>query len=494
MRRILRSVLASAFIFAACGPAWAGDAADESAGGEKSGVFTLGQIEVVGRADKTPNTTVETVTQDEIRLFEKKNLAEAVNLLPGVTLTHGGQRNELMLSVRGFDIKHVPIYIDGIPVYVPYDGYPDLGRFTTFDLSEIVVSKGFSSVLYGPNTMGGAINMISRRPVKAVEIDAGAGYATGETYNAYANIGTNQGLWYFQGGASYYESSYYELSDDFEPTATEDGGERENSYRTDRKFSFKLGLTPRGDDEYAISYISQHGEKGTPPYTGTDPSVSVRYWRWPSWDKESYYFNSKTALGQASYVKTRLFYDMFDNVLYSYDDDTYTTLTKKSSFKSYYDDHTAGGSIELGTRLVPRNSLKLAFHYKRDVHKEHNLGSPVQRFEDEIYSLGLEDTVDIFTKFYAIAGASWDRVNTLEAEDYDSKTGIMSDFEKGDTSVTNPQLGLFYEVSENGVIHATVAGKSRIPSIKDKYSYKMGKALPNPDLDAETAINYEIVH
>ncbi len=70
------------------------------------------------------------------------------------------------MNVRGFDIKHVPIFLDRIPIYVPYDGYPDLGRFSTFDLSEVILSKGFTSVLYGPNTMGCAINMISEHPSK----------------------------------------------------------------------------------------------------------------------------------------------------------------------------------------------------------------------------------------------------------------------------------------------------------------------------------------
>ena len=67
-------------------------------------------------------------------------------------------------------------------------------------LSEIVVSKGFTSVLYGPDTMGGAINMVSRRPRKPFEMNAGAGYGSGNGYNVYSNFGTNQGKWYLQGG------------------------------------------------------------------------------------------------------------------------------------------------------------------------------------------------------------------------------------------------------------------------------------------------------
>ena len=248
----------------------------------------------------------------------------------------------------GLDIKHVPIFQDGIPIYVPYDGYPDLGRFTTFDLSKVVVSKGFTSVLYGPNTMGGAINMISRRPADKFEADGGAGYASGDTYHVYGNFGTNQGKWYAQGGASYVNSEYFDLSDNFEPTATQDKGRRDNSYYRDRKFNVKLGFTPNETDEYAISYINQHGQKGVPPYTGDDPSYMVRYWQWPYWDKESFYFNSFTVIGDKAYVKSRIYYDEFNNSLYSYDDDHYNTITKKYAFKSWYDDHTVGGSIEGG--------------------------------------------------------------------------------------------------------------------------------------------------
>jgi iron complex outermembrane receptor protein len=471
-------------------------ASQELSGGEdetaQERVFTLGEIEVVGKEEESRNKTIEKVYDEEMRLFDANTVAEAANLLPGVTVSKSGARNETMLYVRGFDLKHVPLFLDGIPIYVPYDGYPDLGRFTTFDLSEIVVSKGFTSVLYGPNTMGGAINMVSKKPVKAFEGNVGGGYGSGATYNAYGNVGTNQGKWYLQGGASYIDSDHYSVSDHFSPTATENGGDRENSYYSDAKGSVKLGLTPNETDEYALSYIKQHGRKGVPPYAGESPSVTVRYWQWPYWDKESLYFNSNTALGSDSYVKSRLYYDTFENSLRAYDDATYSTMKKKSSFKSWYDDYTSGGSIEMGTSLLSRNTIKGAFHYKRDVHREHNAGYPIQRFEDEMWSVGLEDTIDITEKLYTIIGASYDHMNTMEAEDLNSTTRTTFDFETDDTSAFNPQIGLFYKVFEDGVAHASVAAKSRIPSIKDKYSYKMGTALPNPGLDPEESINYEI--
>ncbi|MCE5336102.1 MAG: TonB-dependent receptor plug domain-containing protein, partial [Desulfobacteraceae bacterium] len=250
-------------------------------------VFQLGEIEVVGKEDTNRNVTVERVYDEQMRLFDKNDLADAVNLLPGVTLSEVGGRNEKMIYIRGFDAKRVPVFLDGIPIYVPYDGYPDLSRFTTFDLSEIVVSKGFSSVLYGPNTMGGAVNMISRRPVKEFEMNAGSGYASGNTYHGFANFGSNQGKWYIQGGGSYLNKDYFSVSDEFTPTKTQAGGDRNNSYQRDWKANLKVGLTPNDTDEYALSYINQQAEKGVPPYEGYDPTESVRWWQWPYWNKES---------------------------------------------------------------------------------------------------------------------------------------------------------------------------------------------------------------
>jgi len=459
--------------------------------GSQSTVFSLGEIEVVAEAEEEKNATVESVTQEQIRLFDTYNVADAVSLLPGVTLNQVGARNETTVYVRGLDIKHVPIFQDGIPIYVPYDGYPDLGRFTTFDLSKIVLSKGFTSVLYGPNTMGGAINMISRRPVNWIEGDVGGGYASGDTYHVYGNFGTNQDKWYAQGGASYLDSGYFDLSDDFEPTETQGSGERNNSYYRDRKINVKFGFTPNESDEYAISYINQHGQKGVPPYTGDDPSVTVRYWQWPYWDKESFYFNSLTALGDQAYVKSRIYYDKFNNSLYSYDDANYNTMTKRYAFKSWYDDHTIGGSMEGGITFASWNSLKAAFHYKRDYHEEHDNDDPHQKFEDEIMSFGLEDTVNFTPDLYLIAGVSGDRLDTIKAQDLID--GELTDFETDSVYAVNGMMGLFYKMFENkGLAHASVSRKTRLPSIKDKYSYRFGTALPNPSLDPEVAYIYEL--
>lgn len=457
--------------------------------------FSLGQITV--SSDRGENLYAsDSLDSEQIRQTDRETVGTAVAELPGVSLSKVGARNEEMVYVRGFDLRQVPIYVDGIPVYVPYDGYVDLGRFNTYDLARIDVAKGFSSMLYGANTLGGAINLVSRRPSKAFEGEVGGGLALDNSgdrssYHGYTNLGSNQGQWYVQASASYRDQDHFRLPDSFDATSVENGDRRDNSYATDRKYNLKLGLTPNATDEYALNYINQHGTKGTPPYAGTSSAVKPRYWQWPYWDKESLYFLSSTQIG-AHTLKLRAYHDTFENSLYSYDDASYTTISKPYAFRSWYDDYTDGFSVEGDLVLSAANTLKAAWNWKTDVHREHNAGEPLRHFKDRTQSLALEDTHRYSEALSFVAGLSYDTRKTLEAEDYNSKTGAISDFQRDDDDAFNAQFGAFYQLTPTGKLHATLARKSRFPTIKDRYSYRLGTAIPNADLKSERANHYEV--
>ncbi|MHB8919523.1 MAG: Plug domain-containing protein [Halothiobacillus sp.] len=98
-------------------------------------VFDLGQVDV--RADKTTplgdsSAIVEASTTRRDR--NQTNLAQALQDVPGVTLSSSGQRNEDQVYIRGVNSTQTTLNIDGVPVYVPYDG--------NIDLSQVVISKG----------------------------------------------------------------------------------------------------------------------------------------------------------------------------------------------------------------------------------------------------------------------------------------------------------------------------------------------------------------
>ncbi|NUM30999.1 MAG: TonB-dependent receptor [Bacteroidetes bacterium] len=461
-----------------------------------SKIFQLGEVTI---SASPKNEMTDRITQENMETQNRFEVSRSVNMLPGVFLTSSGTRNESMVSIRGFDLRAVPVYMDGVPVYVPYDGYVDLARFTTFDLSAIDVSRGFTSMLYGPNSLGGTINLISRKPYKKFEYDGSLGLINTNGYKGNINVGYNFGKFFVQGGISYLHRESYIMSGEYTPHAHENGGNRENSYRSDQKTNLKIGWTPNEKNEFVLGYIKQKGEKGNPVYAGDDKLNSLyskpRYWQWPFWNKETYYFLSNTKFNNNSYIKSRIYYDIFKNSVSSYDDSTYTTQKKPYSFQSWYNDYTYGGSIEYGTSIFKKNELKLSTHFKEDIHRENNINEPVRKIEDNTINFAIEDILKINHKLIVIPGIGYSARKNIKAEDYNSTTKEIFNYAKAVTSTAfNGQLGAFYYIKENHKISATASRKTRFATIKDRYSYRMGTAIPNPDLNPEISDNFDLTY
>lgn len=456
------------------------------------GTFHLGEVEVSTFHNRNINTTLSSTT---IQSFARTDVSKAMGMLPGVNISAVGPRNEALVYVRGFDLRQVPLLIDGIPVYIPYDGYVDLARFTTFDLAAIQVSKGYTSVLYGPNALGGAINLISRRPVKQFELNGATGWLSGG-YRSNINLGSNLGKFYIQAGASRLKRDSFPLADKFTPTRTEEGGSRNNSYNTDDKYNIKVAYIPNSSSEYALNYIYQHGKKGTPPYSGSDTLnsqlKSPRFWQWPTWDKQSIYFISNTTIDSSQYIKTRFYYDKFKNQLNSYDDATYTKISRPYAFQSFYNDCTFGGIVEYGRTLARIDNIKTTIQYKQDVHREHNEGEPERAMSDRTFTAGLENELKLSSRLILLTGLSFNNRTSIKLQDYNSTTKEVSDFPSNNNNAFNIQGGLVYQPSEAHTFNLAVARKTRFATTKDRYSYRLGTAIPNPDLEAEYAVNYEL--
>lgn len=452
-------------------------------------VFQLARMEVNVTADLPQISTADSLDESEYRKRNLGVITDALELVPGVSVQRIGARNERGVFIRGFDIRQVPLYIDGIPVYVPYDGYVDMDRFLTYDVGEMEVSKGFSSPLYGPNALGGAINLITKAPSKPLTLDLGTGYGSGREVNGFGNAGVKWKDYWVQGGFAWLSSDTFPLSSDFRPVLLQSAGNRDNAYQRDYKSRIRFGWTPNSRDQYTFTYANQQGQKGNPPYAGTDPLVRARFWQWPQWDKESYYFVGNKGLGEFTYLRARAYYDKFDNLLRSFDNACYCTQTTPRAFNSPFDDDTYGTNLEFGTRAGQRQTVKSSLYFKDDTHREGNIGEPTRSFRDQSFSFGFEDTVRISGKASAIFGFSADHLRVRNAENF--VRGAVEPFPRNDVWAFNPQAGLFYTLREATKLHLTFARKTRLPTMKDRYSYRMGLAIPNPDLLEERTNNWE---
>ena len=494
-------------------------------------IFRLGEIAVSVVDDTTQVGSRTTVTAEEISAYTDSNtLEKALNLLPSVTETQVGRRNEKSVSIRGFEMRQIAVMVDGVQSAMPYDYYPDLQTYTTGSLSEIQVSKGLSSVLAGPNTMGGIINMVTKRPEKKIEgnLSVTAKFGNSGAYNGIltsGNVGTNQGNWYLQAGATYNDINRWSVSDNYSPVqntgnkvgsnmgtsyiplVNENGGFRDGSSSQAEAANIKLGFTPNETDEYVIAYNYSNMEYDIPVYAGSTIADSSNksalqltkpfHRSYPYYKKQTIYSLTNTAVGDTGYVKTRLFYDTFKNRMdgIEYQTADQTIVTTESGFPSLFNDYDFGGSVETGADLFKDNTTKIAFHYRKDVHRSKTLGDDDwSRVADDTYSVALENTWHANEKTDVIVGASYDwlRVSTVKNVE-DHNDDLITDYRVND-NVLNPMAAVRYHYSDEGTVYAGVAQKSRFATQKSRFGTRTGNGtgIPNPDLKAEKAINYEI--
>lgn len=459
-------------------------------------VFTLGQITVSAQGeDETPLGT-DTLDNEQLWDFNKDGLADALNLVPGVATTSGaGNRNEAVISVRGFDRWQVPLLLDGIRLYLPADNRIDFDRFLTPDLAEIQVSKGYVSVLNGPDGMGGAINLVTRKPVKAFEAElrASANFADNGHYNgntAYANIGTRQEQYYAQISVEQRDARSWYLSDDYKATAAQGKGKREHTSKKDWRANLKVALTPNTTDEYSLNFVKQSGEKhGVGAVTGNS---AISTWDWPKWDTWSVYWLSHTQLSADTYLKTRAYYNKFDNDLVAYTNVSLDT----QNWTSVYDDNAKGVSVELGTEHFANHTLKTALHWRRDNHTEwqitHRSGfvEPKQSAVEDVMSVAIEDTWHLTPKFDLVAGISRDVRRSKKAEEFANDALFRQPV--SDSWATNYQAAGIYRYSDSGKVHLSASNRTRFPTMFERFSSRFGGALSNPWLDPERALNIEL--
>lgn len=459
--------------------------------------YELGKVEVTSQKDISQNPSVEVVSSETIKETEAKTVVEALQSVPSVYADYTGARGESKVRVRGFSSTRVPIYVDGIPIYVPYDHNIDLGRFKTYDLGEIDVSKGYVSPMYGANTMGGAINLITKKPTKALEGEVGAGIFSGNGYEEYATIATKQELYYGLLSVSDIQRDYYRLPSDYESAGHQVGSKRSNSASGDKKLNLKLGYTPNSTDEYSFNYIVQRGDKEQPWFAmaqgSTTNNAYNRNWDWKDWDKTSYYVITKTAIGE-HYLKTRLYYDEFYNKILFKGTPQSGTQDVVSEI-SEYDDNTLGGVIEGDIKLADNHLLKLSVSEKYDNHKDissKSLGADI-RDESKTLSLGAEYSWQLSDKLTWTLGGSYDKNEITKAE-YRNGAGtlVAGEFPKYDTDAFNPQTILTFNATKDLMFYGSISQKSNMPTLKDRYSSKFGDYILSPNLEAEKSLTYEI--
>jgi iron complex outermembrane recepter protein len=184
---------------------------------------TLKEIEVVGSIAPTAGPAIgsgipariSTVTGEAIEAWEPRLLADALATQPGISLYDDlGSAYKLNLSTRGFNVgpvvglpPGVSVFLDGVRQNEPDAAEVNFDLLPMEHVRRVELLSGSGSLL-GANSLGGAINLITRRGTGPLE---GELELSGGSYGAASAEASVSGV--TAGKTDYYVAGGYERED-----------------------------------------------------------------------------------------------------------------------------------------------------------------------------------------------------------------------------------------------------------------------------------------
>lgn len=450
------------------------------------GAYTLGEIVVSGQSDSVVESagTLRRITARDIKDHGARTLDEALQLVPGLIVREGAEGTP-RIDIRGFRTRHVQLFLNGIPVVDTYDGQFDPTMIPADIISEIKVTTGGGSVLYGPGGNGGAIDIITKSGKRGLHGSVGGEIAEGERYLGKASLSGGGEKADFYLGISAYDRDKFPLSDDFEDTDDEGGDYRQNS---DRKRTTLFGNTSyRLGDRTQLGLTISHtsGENGKPPVVNYDPDDP--FTKSPKYERID---DLKSSLVQVALDHKTAgpfewrgwgFFSQTELEENRYDDDGYDTQEVKGAYHQDTDMKIFGASTQFCYHVGTAGKATLGLTAENDAWDADGFSVVDRRGTTEDYS----DDRDL--QVYSIALEYEHRIGDRAGVVVGYGYHILERDEDGSDADYSYLVGVSYDLTDTTRVRANHARKIRFPSIKQLYD---GDAA-NPDLDTEVTLHYE---
>lgn len=473
-----------------------------SAQADDKEVFSLGEIVVAETTGVRDIAIHNVLTEETIEMIGARTAADALEYIPGVHITQSN-KGEKFLTMQGFEQDKILILLDGVPYYETNYGQLDLNQIPANIIAKVEVSKGASSVLYGPNGMGGVINIITHKGQQGIsgKLDANFG-EYGQNHQS-ASLSYGQGGFTLFGTVEHTGRDAFSLSDDYKPVESyikdrwgdlpkfmevEDGGKRVNSDLESINARLRAGYSNDTTEVYASVYHFDT-ERGLPFHD----SYNKVFDTYSTFSDISEYkdqgidLNASHKLNDRVTLRALAYYHTHTDTLSFYETPEQTVKMGDSS----YDDYTFGGALFGDISINDWNDLSVSANYKSDVHKkwvdhalDSSLSSPTERSELETYSLAMEDTMR-FGKLTVVAGLAWHQQTVIDFQGQSAGDTLGND-NADESDTLDPMVGASYALNNGSRVFASVAKKTRFATFQDMKADD-GKLYK---LDPERSLSY----
>lgn len=437
--------------------------------------YELGAVEITAPQELDFNPTVSVVSSNEIQKTASQDVAQALRFTPGVFYMPTTSYPST-IYIRGFSEGETGFYYDGIPISDIYagnsSGETDLMPFTSFSVSEIQISKGYTSPTFSASKMGGAVNIVSSIPVKDLEFKANHTFITNNEHRTNLQVGRNFGSDYFQLSFSRFERKSLHYSYDYAGGPSSISNTKYESYMLTGKYGWLINDA----HEYSINFYHQHAKRGD----------IYANWGYPNYDKTAFYMLGNSQFNKFLSLNSKVFYHMNMNKMNH----------SSANFAGIYDDYSVGLTETVQFDFSDRQNLKIGIMSKNDNHNARTTtGNNMQRDWSVINSSAFaEYALKANNVFRFVLSGSYDRHDGLKIV-RGSSSAYVRDTQSNKHIQGYTLQGILYAQLNNAtMLYANIGHKTNLPKIRALYtsSYSDEAVIGNDDLRAESLINYEV--
>ena len=108
--------------------------------------------------------SVEVITSESIRNFGYTTVDEVLSHSRSINIgSNGGHGQTKSIFMRGTESNHTKVLVNGVELNPGTLGVPSIQHISVEMLDRIEISKGSMAVLHGRSTIGGVINIITKK-------------------------------------------------------------------------------------------------------------------------------------------------------------------------------------------------------------------------------------------------------------------------------------------------------------------------------------------
>jgi len=120
-------------------------------------------------------SSIEVFTASDIQERGFDNVSELLDSISSINIsTNGGIGQSASVFMRGTESNHTKIILDGVELNPGTLGLAPIQNISISSIDKIEIIKGSSSALHGANTIGGIINITSKKDANSIQMSTGS--------------------------------------------------------------------------------------------------------------------------------------------------------------------------------------------------------------------------------------------------------------------------------------------------------------------------------